>query len=100
LVPAEYSPATGVFAVAVVDLAPAALSVKLMTVSASGLVAVPGFGNRRVRPGLPLIVSPAAGSPIGTAPLEVVASGPVAVEVDAGPAGSPGVVVTPALPLL
>ncbi len=62
-------------------------------------MAVPGFVPRKVRPGLPLIVSPAAGSPVGTMPLEVVASGPVAVEVDAGPAGSPGVVVTPALPL-
>jgi hypothetical protein len=31
--------------------------------------------------------------------MEFVADGPMAVEVDAGPVGSPGVVVTPALPL-
>jgi hypothetical protein len=99
LVPGEYTPVTGVTALAVVDLNSEAVSVKLMTVSASGLVPVPGFGVRRVRSGLPLVVSPATGSPIGTVPLEIVASGPVAVEVDAGPAGSPGVIVTPALPL-
>ena len=41
----------------------------------------------------------AAGSVLGTVPVEIVASGPVAVEADALPAGSPGVSVLPALPL-
>jgi hypothetical protein len=99
MVPSELEPSTGVASLAVVDLDRSAVSVRLLMLSPSGLVPVPGFGRQRVAAGLPLIVSPAAGSPVGKVPLEFVADGPVAVEVDAGPAGSPGVVVTPALPL-
>jgi hypothetical protein len=100
LVPTEDSPATAVAAVAVVDLNPAPVTVSLSTFSRGGLVPLKGFAHLRVRYGSPLIVTPGAGSPIGSVPLEFVSSAPVALEVDALPAGSPGVVVIPALPLL
>jgi hypothetical protein len=42
------------------------------------------------------VVGPNPGPPFGTAPFEVVASQPVAVELDALPVAEPGVVVVPA----
>lgn len=75
------------------------VTVGLSVLSATGLVPVKGFGRQRIRPGRPLIVSPSPGVPVGTVPMELVASAPVAVELDAVPAASPGVVVSPALPL-
>ena len=99
LVPSTALPSTVVASLALVDLDRSAVNIRLLVLTSSGFVPAPGFGRRRVGPGLPLVVSPAAGSPIGTVPMEFVADGPVAVEVDAGPVGSPGVVVTPALPL-
>jgi len=98
LLPAEYTPSTGVSALAVVDLGPTPVTVGLSVLSPTGgLVAVPGLGGQRVRSGTPLIISAAGGSPLGTVPMELVSSGPVAVELDAVPVGSPGVVVSPAL---
>jgi hypothetical protein len=73
--------------------------VRLEMLSATGLGSVPGFGRQRIRPGTPLIVNPSTAVPLGSVPMEVVSSAPVAVELDALPAGSPGVVVTPALPM-
>ncbi len=99
LLPATYSSLTGVSALAVVNLNRARVTVRLVMVTATGLVPVPAFGRQRIRPGTPLIVSPSTGVPLGSAPMELVASAPVAVELDAVPAGSPGVVVTPVLPL-
>jgi hypothetical protein len=99
LVPAEYSPSTGVSTLAVMDLSRGPVTVRLSTVSPDGLVPVPGFKDVRVRPGTPLDVTPGAGVALGTEPMEIVSSGPVAVELDAVPVGSPGVVVSPALPL-
>jgi hypothetical protein len=99
LLPSEYSPSTGVSGLAVVDLAGTAVSVRLSMLSADGLVPVPGFGHQGVRPGTPLIVTPDATTPVGTVPMELTASGPVAVELDAVPVGSAGVVVSPALPV-
>jgi hypothetical protein len=99
LLPAANAPAAGVSSLTVVDLNSAPVTVRLLAFSKRGLVPVAGFGHQRVRPGTPLIVSPNAGSVVGTVPLELVASAPVAVEVDASPVGNPGVVVIPALPL-
>jgi hypothetical protein len=53
----------------------------------------------RITPSVPLVAGPDPGAPFGTEPLEVSATGPVAVELDGRPAGSPGVVVVPALGL-
>jgi hypothetical protein len=100
LLPAEYTPSTGVSALAVVDLGRAPVTVRLSVLSpTAGLVAVPSIGGQRVRSGTPLIISAAGGSPLGTEPMELVSSGPVAVELDAVTVGSPGVVVSPALPV-
>lgn len=99
LLPSEYPPSTGVSAFAVVDLNPAPVTVRLSVLSQAGLVPVPGFGSRRIRPGAPLIIGAGPGLALGTVPSELVASGPVAVEADAMPVGSPGVVVSPALAL-
>jgi hypothetical protein len=100
LVPTEGSVATAAAALAVVNLNPAPVTISLSTFTGGGLVPLKGLAHRRVRSGTPLIVTPGAGSPIGSWPLELVSSAPVALEVDALPAGSPGVVVVPALPLL
>jgi hypothetical protein len=99
LLPAEYSPSTGVSTLAVMDLNRSPVTVTLSTLSPDGLVAVPGLKGVRVRPGAPLVVTPGPGAAVGTEPMEIVSSGPVAVELDAVPVGSPGVVVSPALPL-
>jgi hypothetical protein len=84
---------------AVVDLTSTAVTVRLSMFSPDGLVAVPGPGFEVVRPGTPLIVPPSSSTPLGTVPMELTASGPVAVELDAVPVGSAGVVVSPALPV-
>jgi hypothetical protein len=99
LVPAPNVPAAGVSTVTVVNLGRAPTSVTLSAISASGLVPVPGLTHRRVRPGVPLIVTPSTGSAVGLMALELTSGAPVAVEVDASPAGNPGVVVIPGLPL-
>ncbi|HXQ75608.1 MAG TPA: DUF5719 family protein [Acidimicrobiales bacterium] len=99
LLPAASPPFTGVSALAVVNLNREPVTVGLSMLSPAGLAPVPGFGHQRIGPGRPLIVSPSPGVPVGTVPMELVASAPVAVEVDAVPVGSPGVVVSPALPL-
>ncbi|HXQ60389.1 MAG TPA: hypothetical protein VN799_09820, partial [Acidimicrobiales bacterium] len=109
LVPATNDPATSVSALAVVDMSAAAVTVRLAEVSATGPVVVAGFGERRLRPGIPLVVRPGPGTASGTAsatgpviggePLVVMATGPVAVACDAAPVGNAGVVVFPALRL-
>jgi Family of unknown function (DUF5719) len=99
LLPAEYSPSTGVSTLAVMDLNRSPVTVRLSALSPDGLVPVPGFKDVRVKPGAPLVVTPGPGVALGIEPMEIVSSGPVAVEIDALPVGSPGVVVSPALPL-
>ena len=99
LLPTAYGTSRGISSLSVVDLNRGAVSVQLSAITSGGPVPVAGLGHRRVLPGVPLIVSPTAGSPVGTTPLELVSSGPVAVEVDATPVGNPGVAVIPALPL-
>jgi hypothetical protein len=99
LLPTGDPPSTAVESLSVVNLNQAPAIVTLLMSSPRGLVTVPGFRHRRLRFGSPLIVTPTPGSPIGSVPLELVASAPVAVEVDGLPTGSAGVAVIPALPL-
>jgi hypothetical protein len=99
LLPSEYSPSTGVSELAVVDLTTRPVTLRLSMLSPSGLVPVPGFGHQDVRPGVPLVVTPSSTTPVGTVPMELTSTGPVAVELDAVPVGSAGVVVSPALPV-
>jgi hypothetical protein len=98
LLPAVTSPATQV-SLAVVDLHATAATVTVSMFSQGRTVPVPGFAHRVVRPGTPLIVTPAVGSAIGAQPVLLTADAPVAVEIDALPVGSSGIVVIPALPL-
>jgi hypothetical protein len=97
LVPSGIPPTTAVAGWAVVNLNAFPVTVSLSTFTHGHPVAVPGYGHRRVDPGTPLDVTATAGSPLSTTPVEVVATGPVAVETDGLPAGSPGVSVIPAL---
>jgi hypothetical protein len=99
LLPTGDPPSTGVESLSVVNLNPAPVTVTLLMATPRRLVTVPGFRHRRLRFGSPLIVTPTPGSAIGSGPLELVSSAPVAVEVDGVPTGSAGVTVIPALPL-
>ena len=98
VVPSVPPPGTGPWYLAVGDLAGRSVTVTVRSASHTGWQRVP-IASGRIVPGTPLLVGPEPGAPIGTAPLEVVASGPVAVQLDAVPAGGPGVVVLPALAL-
>jgi hypothetical protein len=94
LLPGLVPPGTGAWALAVVDLGARAATVRIVTPDGR---AVAGQAPRRVRPGTPLVIGPNPGPPFGTAPLEVQADQPVAVELDALPVAGPGVVVVPGL---
>jgi hypothetical protein len=83
----------------VLNLTKSPLTVQFRQYSAGRLVPVPGVGTKTVGPGVPLTLAAGPGSSLGTVPWEVVATGPVALETDALPAGSPGVSVMPALAL-
>jgi len=98
LLPAVPPPGTGAWYLAVVDLAGKPVTVTVRAPVGDGWRAVPGAAWN-VTPGVPVVVGPKAPAPVGTEPLEIVASGPVAVELDAAPAGAAGVVVLPALAL-
>jgi hypothetical protein len=98
LLPPVPAPGTGAWYLAVVDLAGHPVTVSVRTPGHRGWQAVAG-GRWRVDTTAPLVVGPNPPAPFGTEPLEVTASGPVAVELDAVPAGAPGVVVVPALGL-
>jgi hypothetical protein len=93
IVPAVVAPGTGAWALAVVDLGKKPSKVTIRTPSGR---AIAGQPVRRVEPGSPLVIGPNPGAPFGTAPFEVVAGQPIAVELDALPVGQPGVVVVPA----
>lgn len=85
---------------AVVDLAG-----RPVTMTIDGLVdgrSSPITGERDVvvSPGSLHLVSFTTATPVGWAPMEVVADGPVAVELDPAPAGPPGTDTIPAWPLL
>jgi hypothetical protein len=94
LLPGLVPPGTGAWALAVVDLGARAATVRIVTPDGRH---IPGQGARRVGPGTPLVIGPNPGPPLGTAPLEIRADQPVAVELDALPVAGPGVVVVPAL---
>jgi hypothetical protein len=93
LVPPVVSPGTGALSFALVDLGKRPTSVRILTPSGKP---VPGQGARSVRPGTPLVIA-SPGAPFGSAPFEVRADQPVAIELDASAAAGPGVVVVPAL---
>jgi len=92
LLPAVVAPGSGSWALAVVDLGPRTATFKVTTPAGRRIA---GQGVRRVEPGSPLVIGPNPGAPFGTAPFEVVADQPVAVELDALPVAQPGVVVVP-----
>ena len=96
LVPTVVSPGTSAWALAVVDEGPAPTVVHI---TMAGGKAIAGVHERKVEPGVPLIIGPTPGAPYGTEPLEIGASQPVAVELDALPVAAPGVVVVPAFAL-
>lgn len=98
LLPAATTPVTEV-SLAVVGLNDAPVTISLSMFLKGRMVSVPGFAHRRLPAGTPLIMSPGPSSPVGTVPLVLATSAPVAVEVDALPVGTPGVVVIPTLPL-
>lgn len=96
LLPAVVAPATGAASLAISNLASAPVAVSVDIAATRAPVA--GLDRRLLEPGKTLTVTPQPGSPIGAYPLVVMASGPVAVELDAS-AGTPGSVVVPALVL-
>jgi hypothetical protein len=57
---------------------------------------VAGQPVRSVEPGSPFVLGPSPGVPFASAPFEVRADQPVAVELDALPVAAPGVAVVPA----
>jgi hypothetical protein len=93
LVPTVVPPGSGAWSLAAVDLGRKAATVRILT---SRGRPIPGQAVRHVVPGSPLVIGPNPGPPFGTVPFEVVASQPVAVELDALPVAQPGVVVVPA----
>lgn len=99
LLPPVTAPGVAVWSLAVQDLAGHPVTVSVSGAGAAGPVAVRGLAAVRVRPGVPLVLSVSPPAPIGSVPLLVHATGPVAVEMDAEPVGSPGVVVVPPLPM-
>jgi len=56
-----------------------------------------GLSRRAIQPGRTMTVGSSPGAIIGVEPMLVVASGPVAVELDAAPVGAVGAVVVPVL---
>jgi len=93
LVPGIVAPGSQAWALAVVDLGARPATVRFTTPSGG---AVPGQPVRSVEPGSPLVLGPSPGLPFASAPFEVRADQPVAVELDALPVAAPGVVVVPA----
>ncbi len=93
LVPGVVAPGTGAWSLGVVDLGSVPTDVRAVAPDGRAL---PGRSRWRVEPGTPLFVGPGLGPPYGTAPFEIEASQPVAVELDGLPVGAPGVVVVPA----
>lgn len=99
LVPPITAPGTVPWSFAVQNVAGHPVQVTVEAVSGTGMAAVSGFSHVTVATGGVLVATGSAPAPIGTVPLVVDASGPVAVALDPEPVGSPGVVEVPALPL-
>ncbi len=102
IVPAVTPPGDAAWSLTVSDLAGHAVTASVMALDAVAgqalLTPVPGLFRRTVTPSAALSTVDMPGAPIGTQPLEVIASGPVAVALDALPSGSPGVVTMPCFP--
>lgn len=96
-VPPAQSPAS----LAIVDLAPGPVRVTVKGFPLTGPpAALPGAKAVKVLPGSVYVLSPSPATPVGWSPVEVEASGPVAVELDPAPATPPGTAPVVAWPLL
>ncbi len=96
LVVAVAPPGTGNYSLAVLDLSGAPVSLTVRAWTGGAARPVRGLDGVTVEPGVPLVLGPTPAVPAGM--LEISAEGPVSVEFDPVPVGSPGVEVTPALP--
>lgn len=87
---------------AVIGLGSRVVHFSMIEIAPSGhRVPVVGFRGVALAPGaLEFLVSPAANVPVGVRPTVVEADGPIAVELDPAPAGTPGNDAVPAWPLL
>jgi hypothetical protein len=94
LVSSVVPPGTGAWSLGVVDMGTRPTEVRVLTPKGTAFA---GRSTWLVRPGTPLFIGPGLGAPYGTAPFEVEAQQPVAVELDGVPVGAPGAVVVPAL---
>lgn len=100
LVPPITAPGTNPWSFAVQNVSGRPVTVTVSAVSSQGtLVGVPGLSPVTVAPGQSEISSGSPPAPLGSVPLVVSASGPVTVELDPEPVGTPGVVEVPALPV-
>jgi hypothetical protein len=96
-VPAGQSPS----ALAVIDMAPRPVRVTVEDFPPTGKpTPLPGADAVVVVPGTVLVVSSTPATPVGWAPVEVAADGPVAVQLDPSPAAPPGTSPVVAWPLL
>ncbi len=101
LVPAIGPPAAGSWAFGVVNLGHRLTHVTVGSLGPAGrLVPLPGEDRTALAGGGLLVLGPDPGPPVGRLPLEVLADGPVAVELDPQPTSAPGTVVLPAWPLV
>jgi len=99
LVPAVTAPGTTAWSFTVEDLSSAPVSVTIEGGSGASTVQSSSIGPFTVSPTAPRVFPEIPPAPIGTVPIIVTATGPVAVELDPEPVGTPGVVVLPALPV-
>lgn len=96
-VPAGQSPAS----LAVVDLSPGPVLVTVKGFQLNGAAtALPGAKAVKLEPGSVFVLAPSPATPVGWSPVEVDASGPVAVQLDPSPAAPPGTASVAAWPLV
>jgi len=99
LLPSITAPGSTPWSFAVEDLAGRPVSVTISGVSSASVPSPASIGPFTVEPSTPRVFGETPPPPIGTVPVIVSASGPIAVELDPEPVGTPGVVVLPALPM-
>ena len=86
---------------AVVDLTSGPVRVTVRRFTSSGRATpLPGANMVKLQPGSVYVLSPSAAAAVGVTPVEVEASGPVAVQLDPAPAQPPGTAPAVAWPLL
>lgn len=101
LLPPIPPPGTSTWALGVLDVAGRPLRVTIAALQPSGRwTPLPGDRSVLVRPGALLVLGPNPAPPVGTLPVEVVADGPVVVELDPEPVAAPGTAVVPGWPFL